>query len=533
VAESKGDASARVRFFDDKTWRPVECRIPWSAAKVGITVINHPVAIGGQTRSVLFVSVVSGHGTGAMAGVQQGDCVVEVEGRDVSGLACRDLLSCLRDMLRVKRHVDPSLTLRFLFARSNTPVTDWAKSAQPVDKNANRAGSTGRPRGRPPKSSLPRPISSSPAPPDPSSSPVPPTSSKPQGQTYSVTVDLGKAGRVTEWCRPVTSDKTGKRYYVVVETRETPEGVKVNKGDILMTAAGHEVAKNQEAGLGEVLSRLGGKVELSFWTAKHKISERAQEEEQEEAGDREGGKEGKDGDKGEEMELQASNEEEGTEKEKEEEQPPPDGGKSDSDRMSSDSEDNGSASNGSVANGSASNGSAVDGSSSAQSSPGRPGGKGATRPREEGEDPAASEGPTREGGEAMEEEAEPGPESPSTSIRLKRQKSHHGQVVYSVVEGEGQPQDEAMGGEEEEEGQADDKDASTQGDLDASMTDASKDGDRVVAHRGAASGAGASVEGDTEASVSLSQDKHHTPIALGDVVWARLGASNSHCSQGH
>jgi hypothetical protein len=105
------------RFQDDPQWYFVHCAVPWSS-KVGVTVEGATIPVGGRVRPVLLVTEVTPGGAGQEAGVRVGDCVVKVEGRDATGLGCGELMVTLKELLRARKAVDPSLTLDFVMARS-------------------------------------------------------------------------------------------------------------------------------------------------------------------------------------------------------------------------------------------------------------------------------------------------------------------------------------------------------------------------------------------------------------------------------
>jgi len=106
-----------LRFHDDPKWYFVRCAVPWMG-QVGITVTNAILLVGGRHRHVLSVSAVGEEGSGYRAGVRAGDCITKVEGRDVTGMPCAELMSTLQDLLRARKEIDPSMTLEFIFARS-------------------------------------------------------------------------------------------------------------------------------------------------------------------------------------------------------------------------------------------------------------------------------------------------------------------------------------------------------------------------------------------------------------------------------
>jgi len=106
-----------LRFHDDPKWYFVHCAVPWTG-QVGITVVNATLPVGGRHRHVLSVSAVAEEGSGYRAGVRAGDCITKVEGRDVTGMPCAELMSTLRDLLQARKQIDPSVTLEFIFARN-------------------------------------------------------------------------------------------------------------------------------------------------------------------------------------------------------------------------------------------------------------------------------------------------------------------------------------------------------------------------------------------------------------------------------
>ncbi len=117
LAAAAAPVEGPCRFQDDPQWYFVHCALPWSN-KVGVTVEGASIPVGGRVRPVLLVTEVAPGGAGEGAGVRVGDCVVKVEGRDASAMGCGELMSQLKELLRARQAVDPSMTLDFVMARS-------------------------------------------------------------------------------------------------------------------------------------------------------------------------------------------------------------------------------------------------------------------------------------------------------------------------------------------------------------------------------------------------------------------------------
>ena len=115
--QGKKEDMRPLRFHDDPKWYFVRCAVPWTG-QVGITVVNAMLPVGGRHRHVLSVSAVGEEGSGYRAGVRAGDCITKVEGRDVTGMPCAELMSTLQDLLRARKQIDHSMTLEFIVARS-------------------------------------------------------------------------------------------------------------------------------------------------------------------------------------------------------------------------------------------------------------------------------------------------------------------------------------------------------------------------------------------------------------------------------
>lgn len=241
-------------FFEHKDWMPVRCAIPWCASKVGITVINATVLVDGQHKTVLLVSVVNPNGTGAEAGVRMGDCVVEVEGKNVMGLSCRDLLLSLKDFLRVKKLEDKSMTLNFVFARNVNyqPPKEILSPPSPSSKASFSSTITSsKSRGEPDPTKSDKRLHGG------DTSPAPSSASS-AGFTYKLDFDLNKFGSLVKF-QPVTSDRTGRTYYIVAEILPGCDS-RMEKGDILRSVDGEDVDKASFAGV-------QGTPRLELWRA--------------------------------------------------------------------------------------------------------------------------------------------------------------------------------------------------------------------------------------------------------------------------